>query len=652
MNSPLQTESRQAQFDAQLSRLSRAQSRVAKRLDVWSTREDRFALVRLLLAVVLVMVLVGFYRKMDASQVFLGWLGFFVVFFSLSAVHQKLKRVRARCEGLAGVFATESQRLERDWNALRQIRSQHSTALWAQQDEQSKEHPYKSDFDLAGLPSLWLDTCTLEEGSARLKNELLMRGQSPLTVDELATRRKRIEELSGQSKSLRRWESYRFGSWSGELVKVADDGEAGKEADNSAADETLSPVARRNILEAVLWLCVVVQLGVWTGLFLPNLLSFVDSADTLALSRPLSIFIPILLVSAAFWETWRRRVQMSSGSLGLRELKVLNALEDVHRCLPEAARRQSLVPVAAGRRFRFLRLTFELGEVRRNPIVWLLLNAIVPYDAITFAVTLMAHRALEGRFEDWWNDVVDFDFACALARVKLENPEFSQAEFTDDGVAALQISHPLIPAHHRVGNDLQLDSQQRCVLLTGSNMAGKSTLLRAIGFNALLAQMGCVVCAQKMSLPRVEILCAIQVSDSLESGASYFYAEVKRLALVLERLKNTNSGQNKLFLIDEIFRGTNNRERFLGSWQVISALLRTGAFGVLTTHDLALTSLEEEVAGVRNFHLRETVGERGTLEFDYLLRPGPCPTTNALIIMQQAGLPVELDFQPGTHKGG
>ncbi|MFZ9520839.1 MAG: MutS-related protein [Silvanigrellaceae bacterium] len=635
-----------------MSRLSRAQSRVAKRLAVWSMREDRFALARLLLAVVLVMVLVGFYRKMDASQVFLGWLGFFVVFFSLSAVHRKLKRIRARFEGLAGVFAAESHRLERDWNALRQIRSRFSLSLWQQQDDQSKEHPYKSDFDLSGLPSLWLDTCTLEEGSGRLKHELLVRGQSPLTVDELASRRKKIEELAVQSKALRRWESYRFGDWSGELLKVADDERTDVETTDSAADETLSPVARRNLLEAVLWLCVLVQLGVWTGLFLPNLLSFVDSADTLQLSRPLSIFIPILLVSAAFWEAWRRRVQMSSGSLGLRELKVLNALEDVDKCLPAAARKQSLVPVAAGRRFRFLRLTFELGEVRRNPIVWLLLNAIVPYDAITFAVTLMAHRALDGRFHDWWNDVVAFDFDCSLARVKLENPEFTQAAFADDGVAATQICHPLIPFHQRIGNDLQLDSQQRCVLLTGSNMAGKSTLLRAIGFNALLAQMGCVVCAEQMSLPRVEILCAIQVSDSLESGASYFYAEVRRLAMVLSRLKNADEGQRKLFLIDEIFRGTNNRERFLGSWQVISALLRTGAFGVLTTHDLALTSLENEVAGVRNFHLRETVGERGTLEFDYLLRPGPCPTTNALIIMQQAGLPVELDFKPGTHEGG
>ena len=115
------------------------------------------------------------------------------------------------------------------------------------------------------------------------------------------------------------------------------------------------------------------------------------------------------------------------------------------------------------------------------------------------------------------------------------------------------------------------------------------------------------------------------------------------MAGVLRRLQDSReNGIERLFLIDEIFRGTNNRERFIGSWQVISALLSTGALGILTTHDLALTSLETEVSGVRNFHLRETVGADGLLEFDYILRSGPCPTTNALVIMKQAGLPVEL----------
>ena len=123
------------------------------------------------------------------------------------------------------------------------------------------------------------------------------------------------------------------------------------------------------------------------------------------------------------------------------------------------------------------------------------------------------------------------------------------------------------------------------------------------------------------------------------------------MAGVLRRLQDSReNGIERLFLIDEIFRGTNNRERFIGSWQVISALLSTGALGILTTHDLALTSLETEVSGVRNFHLRETVGADGLLEFDYILRSGPCPTTNALVIMKQAGLPVELEFKPKTDE--
>ncbi|MEN9810310.1 MAG: hypothetical protein RLZZ488_1877 [Pseudomonadota bacterium] len=644
-----------AAFTARLARLERAQERVRRRLTLWSQREDRFALIRLLTAVALVMVLAGFYKKMDAAQVFSGWLCFFVAFFTMSAVHRRLKRVRSRCEGLAAVFAAEMARLQRDWQEIRKNKSAHFDPLWQRLSQQSAEHPYKSDFDLSGLPALWLDTCTLEEGSSQLADELLLRGSQPLAGDVLLHRTQRADELARRTQALRRWESYRFGSWAAELYKVRteDSGEGASDAEqqlHAAEGDELNPESRRNLLEVMIWLCVLLQLFVWTGFFLPQLLSFMETADVLVLSRPLTLFFPLLIISTLIWETWRRKVQMSEGSLGLRELKVLNALEDVQRSIPDASGK-ALVPVSAGRRFRFLRLTFELGEVRRNPIVWLLLNVIVPYDAVTFAITLMAHRAIDGRFADWWKDVVAFDFHAALARVKTENHEFVRAERDDAEISAVSLAHPLLPAHQRIGNDLLLDSAQRCLLLTGSNMAGKSTLLRALGMNALLAQMGCVVCARKFKLPRLEVLCAIQVSDSLESGASYFYAEVRRLVRVLERLQMPpDENAHRLFLIDEIFRGTNNRERFLGSWQVIEALLKTGAFGVLTTHDLALTRLEDDVEGVRNFHLRETVGQQGMLEFDYLLRRGPCPTTNALIIMQQAGLPVELNFQP--QEGG
>lgn len=644
-------ESSETLFRRRLTVLERASRRVEKRSAVWSTREERFALLRLLLSAAIVMLLAGFYKQMDASQVVLGWISFLVLFFILSAVHNRLKRIRSRLEGMAGVFAAEILRLQRDWDGLRKIRSHAGLEIWNQAIQSSPSHPYRSDLDLSGLVPLWLDTCTLPEGTNALAQEVMIRGVEPLSDQESQMRRRRVETLAAESKALRRWESYRMESLAKELRpekrEPATDASERTEGETSVSELERQRAMRRSLHEIVLWGIIFAQVTAWFLFFLPSVLSFLQSADAAVLSQPLSSFFPLLVIGALLWESWRRQVQSSTGSLGLRELRVLAALEDVAGCIPGKQSNKDIVPVAAGRRFRFLRTTFELGEVRRNPIVWLLLNVLFPYDAITFAVTLLAHRFIDGRFEQWWKDVVAFDFHSALARVQLENPEFVWAQISNGSIAARGLAHPLLSMNSRVGNDVFLDPAQRCLLLTGSNMAGKSTLLRAIGMNTLLAQLGTPVCAQHFEAPKVEILCAIQVTDSLESGASYFYAEVKRLAAVLERLRlPMTSDVQRLFLIDEIFRGTNNRERFLGSWQVISALLATGAYGLLTTHDLALTSLENSVAGVRNFHLRETVGERGVLEFDYLLRPGPCPTTNALIIMKQAGLPVELNFNP------
>jgi hypothetical protein len=638
-------------FEKRLSVLERAQRRVMQRLSFWSRREERFALARLLTAALLVMVLAGFYRRLDASQVFLGWLGFLILFFFLGSIHARLKRIRARCEGVAGVFAAEVLRVSRDWESLRNLRSPERGQLWQNSMQTETEHPYRSDLDLTGIVPLWLDTCTLAEGSATLARELLTRGTEPLSEPDLLARRETVETLAAQSKALRRWESFRMGPWAKELDRVSEKAASTEEspegADRSPQERERERLFQRSLLEIFLWGFVFAQLTFWFVFVLPALLKFLKTADATVLAQPSTLFFLLLVLGALFWEAWRRKVQMSTGSLGLRELKVLAALEDVARCLPGDKSRRAIVPVSAGRRFRFLRTTFELGEVRRNPIVWLILNILLPFDALSFAVTLLAHRLIDGRFEQWWSDVVAFDFHAALARVKLENPEFVWPKPAEQLICAVQLAHPFLRVSKRVGNDLSLDASQRCLLLTGSNMAGKSTLLRALGMNSLLAQIGTVVCAEEFSIPRVEILCAIQVSDSLETGASYFYAEVRRLVSVLDRLKLPSEGPGqRLFLIDEIFRGTNNRERFLGSWQVISALLSTGAFGLLTTHDLALTSLEQQVSGVRNYHLRETVGEHGKLEFDYLLRPGPCPTTNALVIMKQAGLPVELNFNP------
>lgn len=631
--------------------LVRARDRVHKRLAIWSRREERFALTRLITAAIVLMILSGLYAKMSAAQVATGWLLFFGLFYLLSRLHRRLQSVRERCEGVFQVLVSEQQRLQRDWEHLRQSRTRRRSERWHEVMTRSQEHPYRSDLDLNGSTQLWLDTCTLPEGSERLSRTLLECGTHPPSPAVLEQRRSIVTALAAQSQALRRWESYRLGSSEKEFELPVQAPSPSQEADSAEAthDRTDAVEGNRLLSEVLLGVIALGQLWIWTFHLLPAAGEFLKSSDASVLNRPLTLFFPVLILGAVIWESWKKKIQSSEGLPGLRELKVLAALEDVAKRMP-ASQAARLVPVSEGRRFKFLRTTFELGEVRRNPIAWLLFNVLLPYDALTFAVTLLAHRLIEGQFRQWWQDVVAFDFHCALARVKLENREFVWAQDESETISAVGLGHPLIRKSERVGNDFVLNSQQRCMMLTGSNMAGKSTLLRSLAFNTLLNQMGTVVCARVFASPRIEVLCAIQVTDSLESGASYFYAEVKRLAGLLRRLEEESQGDvRRLFLIDEIFRGTNNRERFLGSWQVVAALLSTGAFGVLTTHDLALTDLEKDVSGVRNYHLRETVGENGLLDFDYILRSGPCPTTNALIIMQQAGLPVKLDFNPSAE---
>jgi DNA mismatch repair ATPase MutS len=175
-------------------------------------------------------------------------------------------------------------------------------------------------------------------------------------------------------------------------------------------------------------------------------------------------------------------------------------------------------------------------------------------------------------------------------------------------------------------------------------MSGKSTFLRTVGINVCLAQAGAPVCAASFSWSWSRPACCIRINDSLDAGLSYFYAEVKRLKTILHATADRESPP-VLFLIDEIFKGTNNRERLIGSRSYINALAAGNGYGLVSTHDLELTDLDKEIPSLMNAHFQETVSN-GALAFDYRLRPGSCPTTNALRIMQLEGLPVSSRKEP------
>jgi DNA mismatch repair ATPase MutS len=202
------------------------------------------------------------------------------------------------------------------------------------------------------------------------------------------------------------------------------------------------------------------------------------------------------------------------------------------------------------------------------------------------------------------------------------------------------LGHPLIRPEIKICNDFELGEHHKIVVLTGSNMAGKSTFVRTVGINLCLGYAGAPVNADYLRVSLFRVFTCIQVNDSVQDGLSYFYAEVKRLKALLSATEKDDLPV--LFLIDEIYRGTNNRERHIGSRAFIQALSNSKtAVGIVATHDLELATLTDETPGIVNFHFREEVYD-GRMVFDYVLRPGPCPTTNALTIMQIEGLPVNL----------
>lgn len=279
--------------------------------------------------------------------------------------------------------------------------------------------------------------------------------------------------------------------------------------------------------------------------------------------------------------------------------------------------------------------------VRQNPILALLINFLIPWDLFWTIRFDRARRNVEKRLPHWLDALAELEAFIAFAEWNKAHglclPTYiSYGRPEAVTITARKMAHPLLLSAKRISNDLVMNGNERCHLVTGSNMSGKSTFLRSVGLNLLLAQAGAKVVAVEMTLAPVRLESSMRPSDSLADGFSSFYSEVADL---VEILKTASRSEVVFYLIDEIFRGTNNRERRIGAESVIRSLSETTAMGMVTTHDLDLSTLEGQVAGLSNHHFRDDVIE-GKMMFTYEYRKGPCPSTNAIKVMRSAGLKV------------
>lgn len=266
------------------------------------------------------------------------------------------------------------------------------------------------------------------------------------------------------------------------------------------------------------------------------------------------------------------------------------------------------------------------------------LNVLLLWDLIFF-FRLESWRARNGtQVRAWFEALAEMEALISVATFAHDHPSFSWPLVTDGGprFLARALGHPLLD--EPVRNDVSLEAEKTALLITGSNMSGKTTLLRAMGANTVLALMGAPVSAASLELTVMRVLTSMRVKDSLERGVSYFYAEVQRLKAVLDAASEANG--RALFLLDEILLGTNTKERQIASREVLRLLLATGAIGGVSTHDLSLAELEKEASfKLRNVHFRDLVQD-GKMTFDYRLREGVVDTTNALRVLELAGIPV------------
>jgi len=554
---------------------------------------------------------------------------FLAVFILVAIYHNRVRDAMTRNALMLNIKHVQVARLKVDWEHLSR----------SDQTPPEPAHPFETDLDVTGERSLHrlLDSAVTREGSRRLKSWLLSTRPDPLVIEK---RQSLIRELSGlslfrdklhlhaaiasrDSQDLTKTKPAQLDQWdSRTLVAWIEHGDAQESLRSTVM--LLGILAALNITLIVLALLDLVP-HVWPIVFL-----IYAGLSIAKQGRTTSAWGEVQDLEKAL-----RRFRAVFQFLESRRFSRLTHLAQV--CAPFLNPR----PRPSAELKRVERIAWGLGLRTIGPI-WFLVNVLMPWDFFfTYRLEQLRNEIsqLMPRWLDAWYELEALN---SLSNFAWLNPLYAFPVLVSNSTLfdARGLGHPLIKAEHKICNDLELDEQRRIVILTGSNMAGKSTFLRTVGVNLCLAYAGAPVNAERLRTSLFRIFTCIKVSDSMQDGLSYFYAEVKRLKLLLSATE-TEDDLPVMFLIDEIFRGTNNRERHIGSHAFIRALSsRRNALGLIATHDLELTKLADEIPGIANFHFREEVGD-GKMVFDYQLHPGPCPTSNALHIMRIEGLPVD-----------
>ena len=549
-----------------------------------------------------------------------GWiLPVILGFAGLVIAHERVKQQRLHAERSVVFYDRGLARLEDRWVG----NGEPGRAFLSKFLEDG--HPYAADLDLFGPGSAFELLCTARTSSGR--HTLASWLCTPVTSHEIRARQQAIDELCLRL-DLRE-----------ELAIDGDDVETG-----------ITPEA------LTAWGSAPIQLSGW---WLPGLAALLSAISILTLvawgTTPVGPvpFLLAFLVQSIFIAVLRPRVQKITADIDRpgRELtllsKILTCLEqEAFSCpwlidLQTAIKTHGLPPPSQIARLNRL---ITLLESSRNQLFIPIAALLLWTPQIAFAIERW--RAVSGQaVARWLGAIGAFEALQALSGYAYENPTDPFPEIVDTQAnekksayfSGKGLGHPLMPERECIRNDVCLGEQLQVLIVSGSNMSGKSTLLRTVGVNAVLALAGAPVRARQLRLSPLTFGATLRVQDSLHAGTSHFYAEITRVRQLMDLAEGPLP---LLFLLDEIFHGTNSHDRQIGAAAVVRGLLSRGAIGLVTTHDLALVRIAEELAPRATNVCFEDQLVDGQLVFDYRMRSGVVQKSNALALMQSVGLEV------------
>ncbi|CAN5738320.1 MutS family DNA mismatch repair protein [soil metagenome] len=482
------------------------------------------------------------------------------------------------------------------------------------------EHVYANDIDLFGRASLfqYINRTTSEMGSAALAEWLL----NPEDTNTILKRQDAVKELSATTE------------WRQELQAFGKEKKIGiqtKERLHNWMQEK-SLFHSHAIWKMLQYLLPAIMLAV-IALNIFDILSSPVRNYFLLASAILAYFISKKVIPIHDQVSkMAEELSVLSDSIQLIEKATFKSplLQELH------SKYRIEKGVASDELMQLKRILARL-DYRLNPVIFIPLAILVQWDLQQVMALERWKKRNQQIITDWFDALGKLEALSSLATLSFNHPEwcFPELKTAHFSIQGIEIGHPLINKNKRVNNAIKINESGELMLITGSNMAGKSTYLRSIGINVVLTMMGSAVCAKSFSLSPVQLITSMRIADNLEENTSTFYAELKKLKAVIDRVNN----KEKVFiLLDEILRGTNSLDRHTGSVALTKQLIKHNAAGIIATHDVELAKLKEQyLNNILNYHFDAQVSNE-ELYFDYKLKEGICSSINASILMKKIGI--------------